>query len=126
MKTREWEKIERRANVDAFLAWLLDQPDQKTWRCGDVGCCPLHDFIEAVTGKSLCINSPELSEHWSERETQTWPTPWWMTFVMRAVDNCAADKDVTKDEVLAIALLMVRSDFSDIPMSPAELVRRAA
>jgi hypothetical protein len=125
MKTREWKSILRRASLDAFLLWILEQPDDKTWRREDACACPLHDFIEDVAGVSLCINSPELSEHWHERETQTWPTPWWMTFVMRAVDHCATDMRVTKDELLAVALLMVRRDFSNIPMSPAELAEAA-
>lgn len=124
MTTRRWKQIERATYLDAFLLWLLEQPDAKQWHRKNSCACPLHDFIETATGESLSINSPELSEHWGERETQSWPTPWWMTWLMRAVDHCG-EGNIGKDELLAIALLMVRRDFSNIPMSQAELSEAA-
>lgn len=110
MKTREWKRIERAASLNAFLAWLLDQPDTKTWsrKCGD--CCPLHDFVESVAGVSIGINSPELHEHWDERNTQRWPTPWWMTWIMRSVDH-AGEGNIDKDELLTLTLIMFDRDF---------------
>lgn len=121
MKTREWKSILHRANLDAFLLWIIEQPDAATWDRKQGCSCPLHDFIESVAGISLSVNSPELSEHWGERETQSWPTPWWMTWLMRAIDH-GGSGPVLKDEVLAIALLMVRADFRawKIPMNPSD------
>lgn len=116
----------RRVTVDAFLVWILEQPDSKQWHRSNACACPLHDFIESETGESLSINSPELSEHWGERETQSWPTPWWMTWMMRAVDHCGDDK-IKADELLAIALLMIRTNFHaySIPLSAAEFAKAA-
>lgn len=115
----------RRVHVDAFILWLLEQPDTATW-ARESGCdCPLHDFVEDATGESLSINSPELSEHWHERETQTWPTPWWMTYVMRSVDHCGEGR-IGKDELLAIAIVAVCEDFCGLrlPMSAEQLADR--
>ena len=124
MKTREWQQIERLASVDAFLLWILEQPDTAHWHRDQVCECPLHDFIEAVAGISLVINSPELEEGWSERHTQKWPTPWWMVWIIRSVDH-TGEKDslITKDELLFLALLMVRRNFDDPVMSPEELAQ---
>ncbi len=115
----------RRVTCEAFLLWLFDQPEAATWHRKTSCSCPLHDFIETMAGDSLSINSPELSEFWHERETQTWPTPWWMTYVMRAVDHCGEGR-IGKDELLAIALVAVDDDFSGLrlPMSSEQLARR--
>lgn len=131
MTTREWRRIEREADLDAFLVWLLDQPEDAQWRRGNSCACPLHDFIEAVTGHSLNVNSPELEEHWAERETQSWPTPWWMTWMMRSIDYTADDSHmkqegyIRRDEVLALALIMIRRDFFTPVMTRSEMLEAA-
>ena len=122
MTTRQWQRIEHLASLDAFLLWILEQPDTAHWHRGKVCLCPLHDFIAAVTGASLVVNSPELEESWAERHTQKWPTPWWMTWIIRSVDH-SGDRNsvISKDELLFLAVLMVRRDFNDEIMSPEEL-----
>ena len=124
MKTREWERIFRQANVDAFLLWLMEQPENRDWKRGDVCCCPLHDFIEWATGDSLSVNSPEISEHWAERDTQSWPTPWWMTWIIRAVDSTGTGP-ITRDELLSLAEIGVRQDFAWLLNSEEEWLRAA-
>jgi hypothetical protein len=122
MTTRHWQRIERLASLGAFLLWILEQPDTAHWHRGEVCLCPLHDFIEAVAGVSLVVNSPELEEGWANRETQKWPTPWWMVWILRSVDRSGDRTSVLfKDELLFLALLMVRRDFDDPVMSPEEL-----
>lgn len=124
MKTREWQKLERQASLDAFILWLLECPETKRWRRKDLCACPLHDFIETVTGWDIGINSPELHEHWDERETQRWPTPWWMTWIMRSVDHVGTEP-VTPDELLALTLIMIDRGFRN-PLLSAEEFARAA
>lgn len=85
MTTREWQKIERRLNPEKFQEWLEAQSDTSTWPREDACACVLHDYVEDVTGYSLNINSPELAEHWAERPTQEWPTPWWVTWFIRSI-----------------------------------------
>ena len=119
MKTRDWKQIIRKASVDAFLLWILEQPDSADWSREDACGCPLHDFIEDVTGESLNANSPELAEHWSERPTQSWPTPWWMTWIIRSVDH-SGEGPITKTELLSLALIMVEQDFEYPINSPEE------
>lgn len=97
MRTREWEKIIREASVEAFERWLDTLSSHDSWSRGDVCACPLHDFVEWSTGHSLTINSPELSEHWGVRESQTWPTPWWFTWIMRSVDQTGTGKITLAD-----------------------------
>ncbi|MBS0328245.1 MAG: hypothetical protein JSR30_00200 [Proteobacteria bacterium] len=127
MKTREWQRIERLASLDAFLLWLIEQPESKSWHRENACACPLHDFIECATGYSLNANSPELSEHWGERETQSWPTPWWMTWIIRSVDHSddqhrsyGIRSRITRDELLSLALIMVKQDFHNPIMSKKE------
>lgn len=86
MRTREWERIIKRATPEAMLAWLKGLPAGTTFLRGNGCCCPLHDFIEAQSGRSLLVGSQETSEHWAKRDSQTWPTPWWMTWFIRAIE----------------------------------------
>lgn len=125
MKTRTWKSIMHRASVDAFLLWLLEQPDEKSWPRENICACPLHEFIEDVTGYSIEVNSPYLTSGDGERESDSWDTPWWMVWILRSVDH-SGDGRITKDELLFLALVMVRRDFSWPLMSPAELERAAA
>lgn len=126
MRTREWERIERRATVEAFGKWLASLKDSVTWNRGDVCSCPLHAFIEWATGHSLCINSPELSEHWGERSEQSWPTPWWMTWLMRSVDHTGGQYPKPKGkiglaELRAIFRIGVERGWSNPLMRPEDL-----
>jgi hypothetical protein len=125
MKTRQWQQIERLASLDAFLLWILEQPDTAHWHRGEVCLCPLHDFIVTVTGATLIVNSPELVESWAgSRATQRWPTPGWMVWIIRSVDRSDHPENVIlKDELLFLALLMVRRDFDNPIMSPEELAQ---
>lgn len=115
----------RAASLEAFLLWLLEQPERASWAREDACCCPLHDFIEAVTGESLTINSPEISEHWAERETQSYPTPWWMVCLLRSVDY-SGEGSISKDELLSITLILVERDFGRPVMSADDWLEAAA
>ncbi len=122
MTTRQWQRIERLASVDAFLLWILEQPATAHWHRDQVCECPLHDFIEDVAGISLVVNSPELEEEYAKCATQKWPTPEWMEWIIGSVDH-SGDRGsfIFKDELLFLALLMVRRDFDNPVMSPEEL-----
>ncbi len=111
--------------MDAFLLWLFEQPDTANWSRKDACACPLHDFIEDLTGYSLNANSPELAEHWAERPTQSCPTPRWMTWIIRSVDHSGEDRTITKDELLSLALIMVKQDFTNPINSPEEWAEAA-
>jgi len=88
-------------------------------------CLP---FIEDVTGYNLSVNSPELSEHWAERPTQSWPTPWWMTWILRSVDHTAQgdEKTITVAQLRDIFNIGVQRDWRNPLMSPADLLEVAA
>jgi len=120
MKTREWEKIERQSSPEAFGEWLAKQSDTETWRRGDICCCPLHDFVEEETGYDIAINSPNLHEHWAERPTQQWPTPWWMVWMLRSVDHTGKG-EITAAQLRAIYRIGVDRDWSSPLMSPEDL-----
>ena len=116
----------RRATVEAFGKWLATLKENAAWNRGDVCSCPMHDFIESVTGYSLTINSPEISEHWGERSEQSWPTPWWMTWLMRSVDHTGGQYPAPKGKIGVIQLreifrVGVERDWSRPLMSPDDL-----
>lgn len=117
MRAREWERIIRQANVEAFGRWLETLSSQAQWPREDVCACPLHNFIQWAAGESLCVNSPELSEHWHVRESQTWPTPWWMTWMMRSIDNTGEGKIGLNDLRRIFNAGVKRDWFGDYPLT---------
>lgn len=122
MKTRQWQRIERLASLDAFLLWILEQPDTAHWHRGEVCRCPLHDFIATVARISLVISTPKLKEEYAERASQRWPTPGWMGWIIDSVDNSGHwGRVILKDELLFLALLMVQRDCDNPIMCPEEL-----
>jgi hypothetical protein len=110
MNTREWKRIERLASIEAFQAWISALPAMKHWPRGDTCACPLHDFIRQITGHEISVNSPEISEPWHERETQTWPTPLWMRWLIRSIDQ-TGDGRITAKELRVVFTIGVAREW---------------
>jgi hypothetical protein len=121
MKTREWQKIDRQLEPEKFQSWLAMQAETKTWARKDACACVLHDYVEGATGYSLNINSPELAEHWAERPTQEWPTPWWITWYIRSVDH-AGEGQIGVIEARQILAIGIERDWSSPLMSREEFL----